>query len=162
MSNEDHNKFLAWIFLVHGGFQLLVTFVFLAVFAIILRSPPNPGSMPPPADLLLIIFGIMFVFQMVFVIPSLTAAYALLNRKSWARAAAIVAGIASAMNVPFGTLVCLYSVWFFLGDNWREVYSSGKSDNRQLRADMEARWSGYRTNERGELVFHPVDPPDWR
>jgi hypothetical protein len=107
------------------------------------------------------------------VVPSFTAAYALLKRKSWARVAAIVAGVVSAMNVPLGTAACAYSLWFFLGDNWKEIYhpalhfediedSAPISDPRQLTAARDARWSGYHTNEKGEIIFHPVEPPDWR
>jgi hypothetical protein len=168
MTNEEHNKYLAWTFIGHGAFQLFVTLLMFVVFAFAF----TPGTTPPPMEFLLIIFGFMFMFQMLFVVPSFTAAYALLKRKSWARVAAIVAGVVSAMNVPLGTAACAYSLWFFLGDNWKDVYHpasrfgdtdvlASDPDPRQLAA-REARWSGYHTDEQGEITFHTVEPPDWR
>lgn len=131
---------------------------------------PDPSD-APPVEFLAFIFGVMFIFQTLFVVPSFTAAYALLKRKSWARVAAIVAGVVSSMNVPLGTAACAYSLWFFLGDNWKEIYrpagpfadndAFAPPDPHQLAA-REARWSGYQTNEKGEIVFHTVEPPDWR
>ena len=169
MTNEEHNKYLAWAFIGHGAFQLLVTVLMFLVFALAF----TPGATPPPVEFLLIIFGFMFMFQMLFVVPSFTAAYALMKRKSWARVAAIVAGVVSAMNVPLGTAACAYSLWFFLGENWKEIYHPASpfansdslavnSDPHQLAAAREARWSGYHTDEKGEITFHTVEPPDWR
>ncbi len=165
MTNDDHNKYLAWAFLGHGLFQMLIAFLLLAVLIFAMTIPGQPGQ-TPPIEFLLMIFGFMFVFQMLFVGPSFVAAYGLLKRKSWARIASIVAAVVSAMNVPFGTLACVYALWFFLGDNWKEIYQEYSADARttprQLAEEREIRWTGYHTNEHGETVFHPVDPPDWR
>ncbi len=166
MTNEEHNKYLAWAFIGHGSFQLFMTLLIIAIFGLALGLPDQPGETPPPVEFLLVIFGFIFVFQMLFVIPSYVAAFALLKRKSWARIASIVAGMVAAMNVPFGTLACVYSLWFFLGDNWKQIYGDkweGTATGMpQLAAEREMRWTGYRTDERGEIVFHKVEPPDWR
>lgn len=165
MTNEEHNKYLAWAFIGHGSFQLLMTMLVLMVFGYILSIPDQPGQRPP-VEFLLMIFGFMFVFQMLFVVPSFVAAFALLKRKSWARIASIVAGVVAAMNVPFGTLACVYSLWFFLGENWKEIYpnapAAGVHPARLLTAEQEVRWTGYHTNKNGEIIFHTVEPPDWR
>ncbi len=160
MTNEDHNKYLAWAFIGHGIFQLFITVLMLAMI-IIAFSRPDPSG--PPPEFLLMILGFVFTFQTLFVAPSFVAAFALLKRKSWARVASIVAGVASAMNVPFGTLACVYSLWYFLGENWKDVYQQSPGPApRHLVQDQEARWTGYHTNEQGEIIFHPVDPPNWR
>ena len=108
----------------------------------------------------------MFVIQMVFTLPSLIAAYGLLKKKSWARMAAIVAGIVSAMNVPIGTAACVYSLWFFMGENWKTVYPQEQVDNKPepslISKGVESRWTGYHTDETGQVTSHPVEPPDWR
>lgn len=166
MTNSEHNKYLAFSFIGHGSFQLIMTIVLLAMFGLIFSIPELPGQAPPPTDFLLVLFGFVFMFQMLFVLPSFIAAYALLKRKSWARIASIVAGVIAAMNVPFGTLACVYSLWFFLGENWKEIYL--EKDSRTLKtlqeaaAEREAQWTGYRTNEQGEMIFHAVEPPNWR
>ena len=114
-------------------------------------------------------FGFISLLYIVLGLPSLIAAYGLRKKKKWARIAAIVAGVVSAMNVPIGTAACLYAMWFFLGgDNWKEVYpevafaKDEKAETLRLAHERETRWTGYQTDEKGELHFNTVDPPDWR
>ena len=164
MTNSEHNKFLALAFIGHGSFQLIVTMLILTMFGLIFNIPDPPGGTPPSIDFLLVLFGFVFIFQMLFVAPSFIAAYALIKRKPWARIASIVAGVIAAMNVPFGTLACVYSFWFFLGENWKTLYCQrpeGMHDSPLLGSYRET-WTGYRTNEQGEMIFHTVEPPDWR
>ena len=163
MTDEEHNKYLAWAFLGHGAFQALIMLAMFVIFAVALVAPGDPAE----AGIIMAIFGFMFVLQTLFVVPSIIAAYALFKRKSWARIASIVAGILAAMNVPFGTVACVYTLWFFLGDRWKNVYAgaevpAAEVTTRQLSHEREARWTGYTTNEKGEVSFHPVEPPDWR
>jgi hypothetical protein len=150
--------------MAHGAFQLMMTFIIGVIFAFVLTIPDRPGAPPPPAFLFFFIFAFMLVFQLLFIIPSFVAAFGLLKQKSWARVASIVAGILAAMNVPFGTAACVYSLWFFLGENWKEVYQPSRTaeQNPQLQQAIESRWTGFKTDEKGEVSFHHVDPPDWR
>src|SRR5690349_4178663 len=113
MTNEEHNKFIAIAFLIHGGFQLLMFMMLTAFFFFIFSVPGQPRNLGPPAAFFGFFFGIMFLVQLVFTAPSFVAAYALLKRKSWARIAGIVAGAMSAMHMPIGTAVGVYSMWFF-------------------------------------------------
>jgi hypothetical protein len=163
MTNEVHNKYLAWAFIAHGTFQILITLLMAALLALAFPVPADPGE-TPPVEFLLIMFGFIFAFQSLLVAPSFIAAFALFKRKSWARVASIVAGVVSAMNVPFGTLTCIYSLWYFLGENWRDVYLDGVGSMapQQIAQNQVSRWSGYHTNEKGEIVFQPFEPPDWR
>lgn len=158
MTNEEHNKYIAWLFIGNGLFQLLMMLVIAAMVAIILFGPD--GRPEPPPAVFVLIFGFVFVIQMLFVAPAFIAAYGLLKRKSWARIASIVAGVLSAMNVPVGTAACVYSLWFFMGNNWKSVYSpvSGVS---QI-GESHSRWEPYTQDERGEYVYRNVEPPDWR
>jgi hypothetical protein len=164
MTNEEHNKYLAWAFIAHGSFQFLIMLLMMGILALALSMPGEPRDAPP--EFLIIIFGFIFLFQTAFLAPSFVAAYALLKRKSWARIASIVAGVVSAMNVPFGTMSCVYALWFFLGENWKQVYQQENSAREfvtpRLAEDRESRWAGFHTNEEGEVVFRTVEPPDWR
>lgn len=166
MTNEQHNKYIGWSFLAHGAFQLLMTLMIGLIFFFIFTIPDQPGQPGPPPEFFGLIFGFMLVFQMLFVVPSLVAAYAVFKRKKWARIVSIVAGVLGAMNVPIGTAACVYSLWFFLGENWKSIYGDGAvetgRDPRVISRGEEARWSGYQTNEQGEVTYRPVEPPDWR
>ena len=103
--------------------------------------------------------GILVVFQSVFTGPAVVAAYALLKRKPWARIASIIAGVVSAMSVPFGTAACVYALWFFFSENWKSVYEGKRDPNLIARGD-ESRFEGSYSNE-GER-FSAYERPDWR
>lgn len=169
MTNEQHNHYISWAFIAHGAFQMLMALLMLAILLMFFFLPdnPDPGG-GPPLVFMSIIFGFVFIFQVAFALPSFIAAYGLRNKKNWARMASIVASVLAAMNVPIGTAACVYALWFFLGDNWKEIYpetafrKDEKGKTPQFPEDRETRWTGYHTNEKGEVTFKPVDPPDWR
>ncbi len=166
MTNEQHNKYIAWTFLGHGAFQVLMMLLMAVMFYLMFSFSLRPGDPQPPLAMFGVMFAFMFVIQMLFTVPSLIAAYAMLKRKSWARMAAIVAGVLAAMHIPIGTAACTYSLWFFMGDSWKSIYPEGPGRNdpepHQIAAADESRWAGYQKNEKGEITFQPVEPPDWR
>ena len=168
MTGEEHNKYISWVFLAHAGFQLLMLAFVLAIFgAMVFIEPGRPGGPPPPPRA---IFGVMMVFMTIiygiFTTPAIVAAYALRKKKPWARMAAIIAGGLGAMNVPFGTGACVYAMWFFLGDHWKEVYPEQaglKPTPQQLPEYDHVKWEGgFKTDEQGRAVFTQAEPPDWR
>jgi hypothetical protein len=167
MTNEEHNKYISWVFIAHAGFQLLMLLMMAAMFAAMMFSiQPPPGQPPFPKAMFGFMIAFMTVFQLIFTTPSLVAAYALRKKKPWARIAAIVAGAVAAMNVPIGTAACVYAMWFFLGDNWKEVYPEQaglKSTPQQLPEFDHVKWEGgFKTDEKGRAVFTQAEPPDWR
>lgn len=139
--------------------MLLMMLFFFSVF---LYIPGQPG---PPAAF----FGMMMVFMTViygiFMLPSAIAGYALLKKKSWARIASIIAAVVGAMNVPIGTAAAVYALWFFFGENWKEVYGEDIekpfSARRQLEPGYESQRAAYEQEER-EKRFQTYNPPDWR
>jgi len=94
------------------------------------------------------------------------AAWALLKKKPWARVAGIVGAVVSAMSVPFGTAACVYALWFFLGEHWKEVYETPSPTSRASLSGSinldDTKWSGIRTGPDGDIVAEPVQKPDWR
>jgi len=70
------------------------------------------------------------------------------------------------MNVPIGTAACVYAFWFFMGENWKSVYQPEfafkPSEPKTIARGDESRWTGYYTDEKGEVRYQPVEPPDWR
>ena len=117
MTNEQHNKLIGVGFLVHGGLQLLFMLLMATMFGsvmLMIQQDAHAHGGPPPFFFVPFI-GFIVVFQSFFTIPAFVAAYALLKRKAWARVAAIIAAVLSAMSVPVGTAVCVYALWFFFG-----------------------------------------------
>lgn len=168
MTNEQHNKYLGIAFLAHGGFQLLMMLLMVTMFGGAMMLIPNqPGRAEPPRAFFLIIIGFVALVQSVFATPSFVAAYALLKRKSWARLSAIIAAVMSAMNVPIGTAVCVYALWFFCGENWKEIYqpalinAGGARPHLSGQADAAA-WTVNQNREPSRDYAPPPPPPDWR
>ncbi len=164
MTNEEHNKYIAWAFLANGLFQsVMVLFIFAMMF-FWLSLAPGGGDVPP--GLFAVIFGFAGIINLIFLSPNFVAAYALLKKKPWARIASIVAAALSAMNVPLGTLAAVYSLWFFCGDQWKSVYP--EADGRPLAEPLritpapETNWEGYTKEEEGAFVYRTPPPPDWR
>jgi magnesium-transporting ATPase (P-type) len=165
MTNEQHNKYIAWAFLGYGGFQLLMTAFLGTMFFFMFSIPTRPGAPPPPMEFFGIFFAMMFLFQMIFTTPAFVAAYALLKRKPWARIASIIAAVMASMSMPFGTGACIYSLWFFFSDNWKTVYPENGIANPEVTGKQlysgEAEWQKHAEkfdlNER-----QPASPPDWR
>jgi hypothetical protein len=168
MTNEQHNKYLGVAFLAHGGLQLLIMLLMVIMFGGFMMLIPNqPGRSEPPRAFFLVVIGFVALVQSIFAAPSFVAAYALLKRKSWARLSVIIAAVLSAMNVPIGTAVCVYALWFFFGENWKEVYQpalahpGGARSQLPGQADAPA-WSVNQSHEPSKDYAPPPPPPDWR
>lgn len=167
MTNDQHNKYVAYAFFAYAGFQVLILLMMAAMFSMMFFIPPTPGDPGPPKAFFAMMIGFMSIFYLAFTVPSVVAGYGVLKRKSWARIASIVAAVVSGMSVPFGTAACAYALWIFLGENWNEIYPASAppkpADPVQLNDVGDSRWSGsYQTDEDGQVVYSPVEPPDWR
>ncbi len=165
MTNEEHNKYIAYAFIAHGGLQLLMLLLMAVMFFFIFSIGKPPGEPGPPMEFFGFFFGILFLVQMIFTTPAFVAAYGLLKRKGWARIASIIAGILSSMSVPIGTAACVYALWFFFGDQWKSVYPQSPTNDHnqnQLPYGGESRWGGHVMDEDGEVVYRHQEPPDWR
>lgn len=171
MSPEQHNKYLGIAFIVHGAIQALFTLLMILFFAAMFSGVPgDPGSSPPPPMVFFgVFFGFILVIQLLFTTPAFVAAYALLKRKQWARIAAIVGGVVSAMSVPVGTAVCVYALWFLLSDAGKQFYEAaqrapaspyGLNELRGGQATEWARWAP--ASESEETRVRPPQPTDWR
>jgi hypothetical protein len=170
MTPADHNKVISIMHLIYGGFFTLVAFMvllFMGFVAGMISSIAATDPNAPPAALFWMLAVFVFVIYLVMSLPSLIAGYAMMKKKSWARMAGIVASILAAMSFPFGTALCVYSLWYFFGD-------AGKAYERDLAAPP---WHGSlgqgqprgdyaqtfgHERERQPAYRPPAQPPDWR
>ena len=164
MTDEEHNRYIAWAFLANGIFQsVIVLFMFVILFAFLGAGASDPEF---PAGFFAAVFGFALSINLVFLSPNFVAAYGLFKKRPWARIAGIVAAALSAMNVPLGTLAAVYSFWFFCGDQWRSVYPETSARDRderpQLNSYNPSRWEGYTRDEEGAYIHRTPPPPDWR
>ena len=156
MSPEQHNKFLAWSHLAFSALYIFMGVVFgIAFMLMFIGMGSGHGDAPPAA--VGVIFGLFFFFFYgVLNMPSLIAGYALLKHKSWAKVAAIIAGVMGGMQFPIGTAVCIYTFWFLFSEPGKQLYDQPA---RQL-PPPPPHWSDQNAGARGAYV--PRNPPDWR
>jgi len=127
MTNQEHHKYIAVAFLVHGCMQvmmlILMGFFLLAFFVAI---PQREMRDFPAFTIFGIVIVVVFLIQVAFSLPSFIAGYGLWKRKSWAKTAGIVGAVFAAMHFPIGTAICVYAFWFLLGEGGKEMYPSKK------------------------------------
>lgn len=162
MTNEQHNKYIAYSFFAYAGFQLFWLLVMGLFFAFFFGSMPSrPGEPEMPFAFFGIFFAFMVVFQLIFTAPAAIAGWAMLKQKPWARIAGIVGAVMAAMSVPIGTAACVYALWFWMGDNWKEVYSDSRSGNHSI-LGLESGDEFQPSDEFKKAEDWIKAPPDWR
>lgn len=158
--------------LIYGGFFALMTMLMFVIFIVmgpLFYSLPQEPNAPPPA-FFMVIFGLFVFIYGMLSLPSIIAGYALLKKKSWARVAGIVAAFLSAISFPFGTALCVYSLWYFFGDAGKAFHSSTESAGawagnlNSAPASTDFGWESQhaREAERQRTYTPPTQPPDWR
>ena len=161
MTPLEHNKWVGLSHLGYAAFHLLTMVASMAFAGFMLSSiygkAAEMGGDPPPAFLSLI-FVFAGVINLVLVIPSGVAAYALLKRRPWAKIAGIIGGVAAAISFPVGTAVAVYTFWFLFSDTGKALYGRPA---RTLPPSPPAEWPSVERHQTDQ-VQAPLTPPDWR
>ena len=125
MTNQEHNKYLAVSFLVHGCIHVMVSLFFGVIMLMFFAVIPERATVDgPPFAIFGFIMAFVLFIQLAQALPSFIAGYSIWKRKSWAKPAGIVGAVLAAMNFPIGTAVCVYAFWFLLGEGGKEIYPS--------------------------------------
>ena len=170
MTPQDHNKIIGIMHLIWGGFNTLVTLIIfpilIAIMGPMLRN--DPKAPPEFVAFFTTIMVLALIFSLLFSLPPLLAGYAMLKRKSWAKVAGVVASCCEALSMPFGTALCVYTLWFLFGQGQnfhREGNAFAPQDWRgSLRDGSAYDWEAQRTSQssRPREYAPPKQPPDWR
>ncbi len=159
MTPEQHNKYLGLAHLAYAVLHSLMgTFIGIMMVVVFSTLPPSQPGNPPPPAVFVGMAAFMVVFTLVWCIPSMIAAYALLKRKKWAKTASIVAGVFAATQIPVGTAVGIYSFWFAFGEPGRLLYDRPAKSLAPPSPTDSARIN----QEKPDEYFPPAKPPDWR
>src|SRR5688500_1972024 len=124
-----------------------------------MAMPPNP----PPFIVIFIFSLFMLAIWGTMTEPSLIAGYGLLKKKKWAKIWAIISAVVAAANVPFGTVVTVYTFWFLFSDPGKQLYDQNNfalPPGRQTWANEAYNYDASRPRE-GQYQ-PPPPPPDWR
>lgn len=178
MTFQEHNKFLAILFFVYGTLNTLSViavclflFIFSSSIPQIIPQVSDPQMRIEPeffARFFALIIAFVFIFQLIFTAPAFVAGYALLKRKRWARTAGIIGAVLAAMSFPIGTAICVYALWFLLGDGGKALYlgSDAAGANQVPPRDWRVNappslWDDPTARTTGASQV-PPEPTDWR
>jgi len=126
---HSHLKTLGILWCVYGGYRVLTG---IAASLFLLGMSRNhffdqfstDGSFPFP--FMAPMMGSLALVVLVLVIFSASLAFftgfSLLQRKSWGRTLAIVAGVLSLIKIPFGTGLGIYTLWVLIPGQSRAEY----------------------------------------
>lgn len=163
MTPEQHNKYLAWSHLVHGGLFLLMILAMLAAFTFAFwLAPPGPRGQEPPAAFFAIMWVFFGGFYGLMLLPSFVAGYGLLKRKRWAKTAAIIAAVTAAMSFPIGTAVCAYTFWFLFSEPGKLLYDRPEAALPSFQPQALNWQPAASPLQRDSEYVPPPTPPDWR
>ena len=161
MTPAGHNRTLGLLHLLYGVFCIalmivLIGFVSGAIDALAVRRAS--GEAIPVATFAFLIVGSVVV-SLVLVTPSFVTGYALLKRKQWARKIGILSGVLAGLTFPFGTALCVYTLWFMFGEKGKFLYHKAAY---ALPAAPRERKTIKKLIRAQEPYVPPPTPPDWR
>ncbi|MCP9493561.1 MAG: hypothetical protein MSG64_03800 [Pyrinomonadaceae bacterium MAG19_C2-C3] len=167
MTPEQHNNLVANLHLAYAGLQSLILLGLGLFFVLIFANIPGEGGEAAfLGGFMAIIFFISWLFSAV---PSFIAGYAMKKRKSWARIASIVASCIATINIPHGTALGVYSLWFLFGEKGNQFYQEAQNPSYmtppQINPAYNPTYSTPNFDERREretVYAPPTQPPDWR
>ncbi|MDX1583948.1 MAG: hypothetical protein R3338_10150 [Thermoanaerobaculia bacterium] len=108
-----------------GACYIALGVIGLIIGAVVVTSLVGAGLMSQDPDAMTALSLIAMVISTIFVvlaIPSFLAGIGLLKFRPWARILAIVLGILNLFNVPFGTILGIYTIVILMRDDVAESF----------------------------------------
>ena len=170
MTPQDHNKIIGIMHLIWGGFNALMMLIMVPIFLIMWGGIRSDPSAPPEVTAIFGFIGVlMLVLAVLFGVPPILAGYGMLKRKRWAKTMGIIAACVESLSMPFGTALCVYTLWFLFsqGQNFhRGDYDAPPAPDWRgsLREGSAYDWETQSTSRssRPREYAPPRQPPDWR
>ncbi|WP_426753226.1 hypothetical protein [Myxococcus sp. Y35] len=119
---EQHRRNLGIFFIVTNGLSLLVA-VGVAVFIGVVGGVV-PGAKPEERALIVAAGALVGGCLALVGLPGVVTGIGLLKRKAWARTVALVLGILALPNIPLGTALGAYALWFYLQAGSEQVFDT--------------------------------------
>jgi hypothetical protein len=66
------------------------------------------------------------IFLAILSLPGIIAGYGLLKRKEWGRILTLILGVLNLLNIPFGTILGIYTLWVLLNQEAIDIFSAAR------------------------------------
>jgi hypothetical protein len=158
LTPQEHNRYLAFSHIAYGSMMCLMSIFVTGLFMAMMRLGPDG----PPAVFMLFMSLFFLGIYGLMTAPSFVAAYGLLKGRKWARTAAIIGGVTSAMNFPIGTAVCVYTFWFLFSEPGKAMFEQPRYALPRSRQTWATGDVSQHQHQHQTEYTPPPTPPDWR
>ncbi len=105
-----------------------IIFFMAALFLFVIIAGAGLISGDPRAAIITGIVGTgVAVILLIFSIPNIIVGIGLIKRFSWARILGLVLAVVSLVQIPFGTIFGVYSLWVLLHDETVMLFNDAES-----------------------------------
>jgi hypothetical protein len=158
MPKTDHNKIIGIIHIAYGAFGVVVMLLFAIFMVGVFGLVSADRGDVRPLGLMGIVMFFVVALNILLAAPSFLAGYAMLKRKSWAKGAGVVAAILDGLSFPFGTALCVYTLWFMFSNEGKALYDA----NVRTLPPPPPNWRVGQPGQREFEYVPPAVPPNWR
>lgn len=119
MEKEKHITILGLLHIARGAIVLLLGMLGFGFFAGIGVLSGDETAL----GILGLIGTLAVIFMSVIAIPSILAGAGLLQHREWGRILALVVGILSLIDIPFGTALGIYTIWALMDNDIKKIFT---------------------------------------
>ena len=116
---EKHVTFVAAI---NIGFGIMGLLVGCLAFVIIAGAGAISGD-PQAMAITSVVATAIAVFFITLSVPEIVGGIGLLKHKAWARILVLIIAVLDLFQIPFGTIVGIYTIWVLLNDETAKLFT---------------------------------------
>ncbi|MEO8216931.1 MAG: hypothetical protein ABI718_07605 [Acidobacteriota bacterium] len=117
---EKHVTILGIIYIAFGVlFLLAAAIVFVAVAGGGLISGDREAIAITSA-----VATVVSAFLVLFALPTMAAGIGVMRHRPWARVLALIIGVLNLLNIPFGTILGIYTIWVLMNDDTARIFGA--------------------------------------
>ena len=131
---KKHVDFLGLLYIVFNALTILTAIIVFLVlsgvgfFADALTGPEIVYHSCSLATLTTSIGMIIAFFLLLFSIPGIIGGIGLLKMRPWARLLVLILGCINLINIPFGTILGIYTIWVLMQDEIITMFSTQEAN----------------------------------
>jgi hypothetical protein len=118
---EKHITFVAAL---NIGFGILGLMIGCLAFIVIAGGGAISGD-PDAAIITFVVASVIAFFFISLSLPEIIGGVGLLKRRGWARILILIIAVLDLVQIPFGTIIGVYTIWVLLNDETAKLFAKG-------------------------------------